>query len=146
MERFEPEAEAEAPGTPEEEENAEGGEGEEGKKDEDAKEASFESIAKSPSSFFSRASLYPRGNWGRRLRIKVVLPEPRKPVRIVMGMGIGGWDIDFGRLGVEVEGGSGIVGGKVRRKGGEEADGFGRERGMGVDLADCGFVIWRRRA
>lgn len=27
------------------------------------------------------------GSWGMRLRSKVVLPEPRKPVRIVMGIG-----------------------------------------------------------
>lgn len=27
------------------------------------------------------------GSWGIRLRMRVVLPEPRKPVRMVMGVG-----------------------------------------------------------
>ena len=29
------------------------------------------------------------GSWGIRLRIRVVFPEPRKPVIIVMGVAIG---------------------------------------------------------
>jgi hypothetical protein len=53
-------------------------------------DASWLSTAKSPNSFFRSASLYVgflERSWGRRLRRRVVLPEPRKPVMIVIGMG-----------------------------------------------------------
>ena len=52
--------------------------------------ANWLSTAKSPNSFLSRASLYEgfwARSWGRRFRRRVVLPEPRKPVIIVIGIG-----------------------------------------------------------
>jgi len=48
-----------------------------------------ESTATEPNSFLRRQRRVPGGggSCGRRLRRRVVLPAPRKPVRIVMGMG-----------------------------------------------------------
>ena len=53
----------------------------------EAEEARRESIARSPNSFLSNARRYAGGSCGISLRIRVVLPEPRKPVMIVIGIG-----------------------------------------------------------
>lgn len=82
----------------------------------EAEDASWESMARSPNSFFRRASCeerlhcqfwpkkgvgsvspdgalgtqtrYVLGSWGMRFRMRVVLPLPRKPVIIVTGTGV----------------------------------------------------------
>lgn len=54
-----------------------------------AEESSRESTATEPNSFLRRQRRVSGGggSCGRRLRRRVVLPAPRKPVRIVIGMG-----------------------------------------------------------
>jgi len=72
----------------------------------EAEDASWESTARSPNSFFKRAScravqvssviilgaerqtLYVFGSWGMRFKMRVVFPLPRKPVIIVTGVGV----------------------------------------------------------
>lgn len=50
-------------------------------------EANRESTSTSPNSFLSSASPYLVGSCGKSFSKRVVFPEPRNPVRIVMGVG-----------------------------------------------------------
>lgn len=50
-------------------------------------EARRESISTSPNSFLSKQRLYVGGSCGSRESSRVVLPEPRKPVMMVTGVG-----------------------------------------------------------